>query len=310
LRKQNTIRKSAAFEGIGLHSGMPCRLVYHPAPAGTGIVFSVKHADGTSVEVPYRAEFVTDVVNNITVTNNGAFVKTVEHVAAALYGLHIDNCRIEVEGPEVPIMDGSSCEFVRGLLESGIEAQDADRDEFLVVKPVWVTNEDKFLVALPFNGFKLSYTISFPDTPVGTQTYQLEVTPDSFRNELSSARTFGFIEDLENYRKNGLVLGGGMENVQVFSKKEGCSINKPRFDEEPVRHKLLDLVGGLAILPFDIRGMVISYKGGHKMDILFAKKMLANIENGRDVRPGYDPKRDLNYYYSVADLLQVNDLPL
>jgi UDP-3-O-[3-hydroxymyristoyl] N-acetylglucosamine deacetylase len=206
-------------------------------------------------------------------------------------------------------MDGSAREFIAGIRNTGITIQEKDRSELRIINPIWVTNEDKFIVALPYNGLKMSYTISFPNSPIGTQSFNLDINEESFIQHLSGARTFGFIEDLDYYRQNGLVLGGGFENVHVFSKKQNKSLNSPRYDDEPVRHKIVDLIGGIAILNMDIKAFIISFKGGHSLDIQFAKKVKTIITGLSQHNHIFDYKNDTNYYYPVADLLNLEKIP-
>jgi len=273
MRKQNTISKEIYFEGVGLHSGDKVRLTLKPAPVNTGIVFI--YNDGKVKEfLPLSVDYVTDTKNNITLSNGRALIKTIEHLTSALFAMKVDNCLIEVSGKEIPVMDGSSRVFVDGIMGAGVIEQDEYKPEFVVISPIWVRNEDKFIVLLPYNGLKVNYTISFPNSPIGTQNYTFEFSTESYIDEISKARTFGFIEDIDNYTKQGLILGANFENVHVFSKKENKCINGSRYDDEPVRHKVLDILGALALLPFDLKGYIISYKGGHQIDVMFARKVI------------------------------------
>lgn len=308
MRTQNTIRKSVVFSGKGLHSGKQSVIKVKPAVENTGIVFEYNY-HGEQYFIPYRVDNVVDTQNNIAVSNGQVTIKTVEHLVSALYGLRIDNCVIECSNSEIPIMDGSSSEFVKGLLDAGVQSQDILREELRVMNPLWVNLSDKFIVILPYTGLKLNYTISFPDSPIGTQNFDLEFTSEQYIKHLSGARTFGFIEDLNYYQRQGLVLGGGMDNVHVFSKKENRSLNHPRFENEPVRHKVLDLIGAVALLPFDINGFIISYKGGHTLDVLFAQKLSGILSDMSKKEHVYQYGTDINYYYSIADFLEMEKFP-
>jgi UDP-3-O-acyl N-acetylglucosamine deacetylase len=308
MRKQNTLKANCEFTGIGLHSGNKCLINVKPAPEDTGIVF-VNKSGQTNQFIPYNTENVTDTVNNITVSNGKSLVKTVEHLTAALYALQIDNCLIETSSNEIPIMDGSSKDFVAEFSRIGTVQQEKNREEFRVINPIWVTSGDKYMVALPYNGLKLSYTINFPNSPIGVQTYQTEINTDIFNHNLANARTFGFIEDLDYYQKNGLVLGVSYDNVHAFSKKENKCLNNSRYDDEPVRHKVLDLVGGLALLNFDLKAFVISYKSGHSLDVQFSRKIISILSGRNQLQTDYHQKIDSNYYYNVADLLELSKNP-
>ncbi len=278
MRRELTLKKSVEFEGKGLHSGHTSRIILKPAPEGTGLVF-ISKSGAVNQFIPYSVESVVDTRNNISISNGRALVKTVEHLVSALYALHIDNCIIECFSNEIPILDGSANEFVRKIMEAGRVEQTRNREEFRIINPIWATLDDKYIVALPYNGLKCCYTISFPNSPIGTQTYTNVITSETFIENLASARTFGFLEDLENYQKNGLVLGVSIDNVNVYSRKENKAINSPRYNDEPVRHKMLDLIGSLALLNFDIKGFIIAYKGGHTLDVMFTRKVI-NIYNG------------------------------
>ncbi|NPV01687.1 MAG: UDP-3-O-[3-hydroxymyristoyl] N-acetylglucosamine deacetylase [Brevinematales bacterium] len=308
MRRQNTIKKKITFTGKGLHSGRIGHLTLKPAPEDTGLVF-IYNENHQKHFIPYTPENVVDTRNNISISNGKAVIRTVEHLVAALYGQRIDNCLIESDMNEVPIMDGSALEFVAGLEEAEVEEQAKDREELRIINPVWVTSEDKFIVALPYNGLKLSYTISFPNSPIGTQTFNLDFSSENFQKKIAGARTFGFIEDLDYYQKNGLVLGGDFDNVHVFSKKENRSLNSSRYDDEPVRHKVLDLIGGIAMLNFDIKAFIISYKGGHTLDTMFAQRVMSTISGVQKVGGVYSYGTDTNYYYMLADILDLEKFP-
>lgn len=295
MRRELTLKGSVEFEGKGLHSGHISRIILKPAPEDTGIVF-ISKSGSVNQFIPYSVENVVDTRNNISISNGRALIKTVEHLVSTLYALHIDNCIIECFSNEIPILDGSAGEFVKKIIEVGIVEQNKNREEFRIINPIWSTLDDKYIVALPYNGLKCCYTISFPNSPIGTQTYTDVITSETFIKSLATARTFGFLEDLENYQKNGLVLGVSIDNVNVYSRKDNKAVNSPRYNDEPVRHKMLDLIGGLALLNFDIKGFIIAYKAGHTLDVMFAKKVM-NIYNGINQLYTEKPYRvDTNFY--------------
>ncbi len=273
MRKQQTLKDWIEFKGIGLHSGHVCQIAIKPAPEDTGILF-LRSIGQEKDFIPYNAGNIIDTQNNISISNGKTVIKTVEHLVAALYACHIDNCIIECGSKEIPILDGSSRFFAEGIINTGMVEQDRDREEFMVINPIWTTMSDKYIIALPYNGFKISYTIEFPNSPIGTQTLNTEMSTDIFMKNICGARTFGFIEDLDDFKKSGLSRGVNLDNVQVFSKKENKILNSSRYHDEPVRHKILDLLGSLALLNFDIKGFIIAYKGGHTLDVSFAQKLL------------------------------------
>ncbi len=295
MRKQKTIKGEAIFEGVGLHSGRKVKMILKPAPENTGIVF-IYNDDKNKEFIPFSVDFVTDTKNNISLSNGRAVIKTVEHLTSALFSLNIDNCIIEINGKEVPILDGSAREFVTKILEIGIENQAADKPEFIVITPIWVRLEDKFIVVLPYNGLKINYTISFPNSPIGMQNINFEYSVENYIKNIANARTFGFIEDLDNYTREGLILGANFENVHVFSKKENRCINNSRYDDEPVRHKVLDLMGALALLPFELKGYIISYRGGHHIDIAFVKKIMEFYSSAYPERKAKSNKTQPAFY--------------
>ncbi|MCX7820390.1 MAG: UDP-3-O-acyl-N-acetylglucosamine deacetylase [Brevinematales bacterium] len=305
MRKQNTLRREVRFEGVGLHSGDKVSLTLKPAPANTGIVFI--YNDGKVKEfLPLSVDYVTDTKNNITLSNGRALIKTIEHLTSALFAMKIDNCLIEVSGKEIPVMDGSSKVFIDGIIEAGVELQNEYKSEFVVISPIWVRDEDKFIVLLPYNGLKINYTISFPNSPIGTQNYTFDFSTEGYIREISKARTFGFIEDIDSYTKQGLILGANFENVHVFSKKENKCINGSRYDDEPVRHKVLDIIGALALLPFDLKGYIISYKGGHHIDVMFARKVIEFYNSDfKECLPS-EKKNAKAFYTGLFDFIENN----
>ncbi|MCX7883346.1 MAG: UDP-3-O-acyl-N-acetylglucosamine deacetylase [Brevinematales bacterium] len=299
-RKQQTVKSSVRFEGIGLHTGEKSTIEVHPAPENTGLVFLTRY-QGKERAIPYTVDYITDTRNNITVSDGVVSYKTVEHMMGALYGLGIDNAILEFSGPEMPIMDGSAAPFVEAFLKEGIVTQNAPKEVLRLMESLWVTKEDKFLVGVPFYALKINYTISFPNSPIGTQTFQLNMTEEDAFSSIAQARTFGFLEDIDYYQKHGLVLGGGFDNVHVYSRKENRSVNGARYDDEPVRHKVLDLLGALALLPYDIQGFLVSYKGGHALDVDFVRLLTHYAKKQRGAQPVFTE----GYSYQVSSLLHL-----
>ncbi len=299
MRKQNTLKKIVSFRGVGIHSGKSSQIRIKPAPENTGILFVQKDQP-----IPFHVDYVKDTRNNISIGSGDALVKTVEHLVSSLYALHIDNCVIECSSPEIPIMDGSAHDFTLELLKAGTISLEKEREELKIEKPIWVTDGDKFIIALPYEGFKIHYTISFPHSAIGVQNFQTEFNKEIFISEISKARTFGFIEDLDSHLKSGLSKGVDFNNVHVFSKKENRSLNTPRYPNEPVRHKILDMISALALLNCDIKGFIIAYKAGHALDVLFAKKAASQIAKGKKT-----PLTFPNPYYYAFHSLGMEELP-
>ncbi|UHS57018.1 MULTISPECIES: UDP-3-O-acyl-N-acetylglucosamine deacetylase [Agrobacterium] len=274
---QTTIANPVQLKGIGVHSGNPVSMTFQPAEAGTGIVFSRQFDNGTSVEVKAVSANVgnTDLC---TVIGRSAAqsVATVEHVMAGIYAMGIDNLIVEVDGPEVPIMDGSSMPFIEAIESVGIENLGVKRRYIRIVKPVRIEAGASWAEFRPYDGTRFEVEIDF-DTPlIGRQIWKGDLTPDTFKNELSRARTFGFMRDVERLWAAGYALGSSLENSVVISddntviNMEGLRYEKDEF----VRHKTLDAVGDLALAGTQFIGCYRSYRGGHKVNANALKALL------------------------------------
>jgi len=279
--RQRTFKQRAAMSGIGLHSGASVRLTLAPAPADSGIVFV-----SSGVEVPALSEFVVDTNLNTSLGRGRVRIGTVEHLLAALSGCGIDNARIEVEGPEIPIADGSSEPFVALIREAGIHEQRATRRYLLVRKSVWVTEGDKLARLSPARGrFAVHYTIDFRHPLISDQSYRVELNEKSFQKEIARARTFGFKRDVESLHSAGLARGGSLENAVVV---DDFSILNPeglRYPDEFVRHKILDAVGDLSLLGMPVIGQLTALKSGHALNQQLVRKVLAEPEACEVVQP-------------------------
>ena len=267
-RLQHSIKKTVVYKGNGLHSGIPVTLTMHPAAPGTGIIF--RRIDlPNQPEVPAHINYVTNTLRATTLERNLAKVFTVEHILSGLYALQIDNCIIEMDSPEPPVGDGSSKVFVDLILEAGIETQKEEIEVFELPHSVSVYEEDKFIAALPYKGLRVTFTSVNPHPLLGTQVMDLEITSNSYIKEISSARTIGFTKEIETMRKMGLGLGGTLENAVVYSEKD-C-LSKPRWSDELVRHKVLDIIGDLSLIGRPLKGHIIAVKSSHKLNNLLAK---------------------------------------
>jgi UDP-3-0-acyl N-acetylglucosamine deacetylase len=269
-RLQHSIKKTVVYKGNGLHSGIPVTLTMHPAAPGTGIIF--RRIDlPNQPEVPAHINYVTNTLRATTLERNLAKVFTVEHILSGLYALQIDNCIIEMDSPEPPVGDGSSKVFVDLILEAGIETQKEEIEVFELPHSVSVYEEDKFIAALPYKGLRVTFTSVNPHPLLGTQVMDLEITSNSYIKEISSARTIGFTKEIETMRKMGLGLGGTLENAVVYSEKD-C-LSKPRWSDELVRHKILDILGDVSLVgPFNAH--IIAVLGSHKLNADLSAKLI------------------------------------
>jgi UDP-3-O-[3-hydroxymyristoyl] N-acetylglucosamine deacetylase len=257
--RQHTIKKTVTLDGIGLHSGKPVRLAVSPAPPDSGIVFRVG-----SERIPAAPESVVDSRNATTIGRNGIRIQTVEHLMAATAGLGVDNLEVEVDGSEIPAVDGSAKPFVALLLSAGRVQQTARRRPIDVPHPIRVGNGPRWIHIEPSSTFRISYTLDNDHPAVGTQVLSCAPTEESFIEDYAPARTYGFLKDLGAMRKNGLALGGSLDNAIVVGKRG--PLNGLRYRDEFVRHKILDLIGDLALLGRPVHGHVIARNAGHALN--------------------------------------------
>jgi len=257
--RQHTIKKAVSFEGVGLHSGKPARVTLSPAPEDTGIVFRTG-AD----RIAAAPESVVNSHWATTIGKNGTRVQTVEHLLAAAAGLGIDNLEVEVDGPEIPAGDGSARPFVTLLAAAGRNQQSARRRPLTLPYPLRVGKGGRWIHIVPAPTFRISYTLDNDHPAIGMQALSCVPTEDSFVDDYAPARTYGFLKDLGAMRKHGLALGGSLDNAIVVGKRG--TLNGLRYRDEFVRHKVLDLIGDLALLGRPIQGHVIARNAGHALN--------------------------------------------
>ena len=273
---QRTLRRMVNCAGIGLHSGQKVTLVLKPAPADHGIRFQRKDLGG--LEIPARISHLGGRQQLQTgLVNDKASVDTVEHLMAALRSLGVDNAIVEVDHPEVPIMDGSSAPWVYLIQDAGIRELTAPRKTIHVLHPIQVQQGDKRMALYPADRFKISYTISFDHPMLRHQQKTMDMDEQTFINEIAPARTFGFLKEVEMLRQRGLALGGSLENAIVLG--ETGVLNPLRFEDEFVRHKMLDVIGDLALVGHPIRGHLVVHRGGHALHTAFAAELLRQREH-------------------------------
>lgn len=270
---QRTVAKRVSATGIGLHSGAPVMLTLAPAPADAGITF-VRMDLG--VEIPARNDLVVDTKLSTSIAVGAARVSTIEHVMSALLGMGIDNCRVEVDGPEVPIMDGSAAPFVGLINQAGVKEQKAGKRFVMITAPVEVRDGDKLARLEPSDGLTVKFTADFEHPLITDQGFEVTVTDRSFEREVARARTFCFRKDVELMQSMGLALGGSLENAIVL---EEFSIMNPeglRFPDEFARHKVLDAIGDLALLGLPLLGTLTAVKSGHALNQALVRRVLAD----------------------------------
>lgn len=274
--KQRTLKNVIRATGIGLHSGDKVFLTLRPAPVDTGIVFCRVDLDPV-VMIPAAAENVTSTTLSTTMECNGASVSTVEHLMSAMAGMGIDNAYVDLTGPEVPIMDGSAGPFVFLLQSAGIQEQMAPKKFIRVKRKITVKEGDKEAVFLPFDGFKVTFSIDF-DHPVfqmGQQSVSVDFSSTSFVKEVSRARTFGFMRDIEFLRSKNLALGGSVDNAIVIDDFRILNEDGLRYEDEFVRHKVLDAIGDLYLLGNSLIGEFRGYKSGHGLNNQLLRSLIA-----------------------------------
>lgn len=329
---QTTIKEAVTVSGVGLHTGNQVNLTFEPAPEDHGYVFQRIDLEGQP-KVKADCDLVVDTSRGTTIEDNGARINTVEHVLAALAGLEIDNCLIKLDAPETPIMDGSSRPFIDVLLATGIETQKKEREYFEIPNRInYADGEGVEMMALPADDYRLTVMVDYNSPVLGSQHASI-VNLSEFKDEISSCRTFCFLHELEMLVKHDLIKGGDlnnaivivdrviedneMENLAKLFNKEKIEVKKEgilnnvelRFQNEPARHKLLDIVGDLALAGVPLKAQILAARPGHAANVEFAKKikkayLAAKKEKKEDNTPVYDPNVAPVYnYQEIAKIL-------
>ncbi|MHC2439644.1 UDP-3-O-acyl-N-acetylglucosamine deacetylase [Bradyrhizobium sp. USDA 4451] len=276
--RQTTLRSQATVTGVGVHSGLPVSLTLGPAPVDAGFIFVRTGLDGTDREVTATADAVIATeFATVLGDREGPLVSTAEHVLAALRGMGVDNATIEIDGSEVPIMDGSAAAFVAAIDQAGIVTQPAVRRFIQVLKPVQVEIGDAMGELRPFaGGFRAEVEIDFTNKVIGRQTYSFDLSPESFRREVARARTFGCMSDVARLWGAGFALGASFDNTVVFDEARLLNAEGLRYADECARHKVLDVIGDLALAGLPLLGSYRSVRGGHKLNNAVLKALLAD----------------------------------
>ncbi len=263
MTHQKTIKRDFTLEGIGLHSGKNVRVHFVPRDDNQGITF--QRVDKRALPILTNIDAISDANFATIIGTNGTSISTTEHLLAALVGLCIDNILIEVDGPEIPIMDGSSKVFVDALLKAGIRELSSEKAFVEVAEPVSARDGDRWIALYPYDGFKVTFSIDYPHPLIGKQRLSLNITPETFSEEISFARTFGFKKDLDTFYANGLAQGGSLANAVVLDERDVINPEGLRAKDEFVRHKILDLLGDMALLGHPLRGHIVAHKSGHAL---------------------------------------------
>src|SRR3954462_12169356 len=289
---QRTLRRPVSCTGIGLHSGNKVTLSLKPAPADYGIRF--QRADLGGLEIPATVTHLGGIQYQTGLTREAVSVETVEHLLAALTALSIDNAIIELNSSEVPIMDGSAAPFVYLLQEAGVKRLQTPRRFLKVLRPLSLTHGDKRIALYPSDHFKVTYSIAFDHPLLRHQSRSIRLNEDTFVDEIAPARMFGFLKEVEWMRQQGLALGGSLENAVVIG-DTGVLNNSRGFDDESVRHKILDIIGDMALVGHPLIGHLVAHRGGHALHTEFAAMVLNEtdawtlVEVPEDVAAGHAP---------------------
>jgi len=273
--RQCTVRDNISCTGIGLHSGKKVKLTIKPAPPDSGIRFLRKDLSGRRI-IKANFENVIDTNMSTTIGNNGTKVSTIEHLMAAFFGCGIDNALVEIDGPEVPIMDGSSAPFIFLLKSVGIKEQKKFKEFIVIKKSLKIQEGNRSIYVKPSKELKISFTVDFHHPLIKDQKYELRFSGKDFINEISRARTFGFLKDIQALREAGLAKGGSLDNAIVIDGFRVLNEDGLRYKDEFVRHKILDFIGDLAVIGSPIIGYFQVQRSGHSLNQTMLKKLATN----------------------------------
>lgn len=269
---EHTIAAPVSFSGVGLHTGVPVHARLAPAPANTGVVF--KRTDLEGFSIPAQARNVARVSYATSLMKKGVLISTIEHLLSALAACNVDNAFVEMDNLELPIMDGSALPFVRLIGQAGLRRQRALRAYARVLKRVEIADGTKRIAVYPSETLRITYRIAFPHPLIGKQSFDFILGRDNYQVKIAPARTFGFIEEVEMLRKNGLVRGGSLENALVLTREGLLNPEGLRFPDEFCRHKVLDIIGDLALIGHPLVGHVVAERAGHAMHLALVTRLL------------------------------------
>jgi len=273
---QTTIERAVELVGIGLHKGSPVRLKLEPLESNSGIVFYRSDVD---VAIPLKPENVVDTKMATVIGKDGYIISTIEHMLSAVYAYGIDNLKVIVDADEVPVMDGSSASYCMLLDEAGVKELGSPKKIMRIKKDVIVQDGDKYVKLSPSPDLKYDFTIKFPHPVIQDQEYVLEFTKENYKNEISRARTFGFLHEVQYLRSKGLALGGSLENAIVLDEKKVLNPEGLRFPDEFVRHKILDAIGDMSLIGMNFVGNYEAMAGSHDLNHKLTLELLKDLES-------------------------------
>ncbi len=272
--EQRTVAKAVSCAGVGLHSGKEVRMTIHPAPVNHGIKFKRIDLPGTPA-VTAQFNRVVDTSLATVIGSDGCIVSTIEHLMATFAGLSIDNALVELDAYEVPVMDGSAGPFTRMIVEVGIQNQDVTRHYFVLKDKIELTDGSKSVTVFPAESFRITCSIEFDHPLIGKQEFSVDVTDEAFAAEISNARTFGFLHEVEYLKRYGLAQGGSLDNAVVIDKDRIVNQDGLRYPDEFVRHKILDCLGDFSLLGMPILGHLVVTRSGHQFNHAFLEKFFS-----------------------------------
>lgn len=291
MRLQRTLRQEVSFSGIGLHTGRHATVRLKPAPRDSGIIF---HRVDRMTVIRSHIGSVTDTAFATTLGDGTVKIKTVEHILAALSGLGIDNLIIEVNGPEIPILDGSSTELVSIILQGGIAKQGKKMPYMRIIRPVVMDDGHAEIAIFPYEGRKITFRIHFNHHLLGEQNLSVDLNEETFIREVAPARTFGFLKDVQYMMAKGLAKGGSLDNAIILGDDGVLNSSGLRFRDEFVRHKILDSIGDFSLIGFPLYGHILSNKAGHSTNLKFMKKLISCPECWEIVSEAEQPQAQLH----------------
>ncbi len=292
---QTTIKKPVELVGIGLHKGSPVKLRLEPLESNSGIVF---HRSDIGVSIPLVPENVVDTKMATVIGKDGYVISTIEHLLSAVYAYGIDNLRVIVDADEVPVMDGSSASYCMLLDEAEVVELDVPKKVMLIKKDVEIRDGDKYVKLSPSPDLKYDFTIKFPHPVIKEQAFVLHFTKENYKNEIAKARTFGFLHEVQYLRSKGLALGGSLENAIVLDEKKILNPEGLRYDDEFVRHKILDAIGDMSLIGMNFVGNYEAFAGSHDLNHKLTLELLKDAQNYEVVELVGEKTKELEKAYA------------